>query len=263
MAGRRKAWNDESIERELRAFLAGRPAWPPYREFQRAGLKSLRDAVTRTGGAKRWARKVGTRYVAHRPGYAPIWTDERIRMDLREYLAGRDEWPSREQFDADDQTALRNAVNRTGGPDRWAADFGLRRTTRLSGVRRGWTHQVVEAELKRLIGKQKMSPPQRAFEQAGLASMLRSINRHEGAAYWAGRLGVEQRAALGHAQPRYWTDERIRRELKRFCRGRDVWPTETEFIEAGKRLLYCAASRNGGVARWAAELGLARRGLRG
>jgi hypothetical protein len=56
-----------------------------------------------------------------------------------------------------------------------------------------------------------------------------------------------------------WTEERIRGELERFCAGRDAWPTEREFIEAGQRRLYGAASRNGGVAWWAEQLGLAYR----
>jgi hypothetical protein len=254
-----RTWNEQQVERELRHFLAGQDAWPTYRTFERAGLKSLRDAVTRSGGAVQWARRLGIRYVAHSPGYAPLWTEDRIRTDLRDYLKGRDEWPSRAAFEADGRTALRNAVNRTGGPDRWAAEFGLGRKTRLAGVRRGWTREAIEAELVRFLGERTTWPSRREFHDAGLGSMLSSIYKHEGPAYWARRLGVKQRAPFGRPRTRYWTDERIRRELERFCAGRDIWPTETEFVEAGQRSLYLAASRNGGVARWADELGLLRR----
>jgi hypothetical protein len=252
-------WNEERIERDLRGFLADRDMWPTYHEFQCAGLRPLRDAVTRHGGVEVWARRLGIPYVRHSPGYAPIWTDERIRADLRDYVDGRETWPSREEFEADGRTALRNAVNRMGGPDRWAAEFGLRRSTRLSGVRRGWTHEALEAELKLLIGDRTIWPSRREFQGAGLGSMLSSIYKHEGPAYWARRLGVEQRSAVGRPRTRFWTDDRIRCELKRFCAGRDAWPTETEFVEAGERSLYVAASRYGGVARWAAVLRLVRR----
>src|SRR5450759_521490 len=173
MAERRiSIWTDTRIREELRRFLRGRTEWPPYREFQRAGVKGLRDQVARHGGARRWAKSMGVRYVEHRPGYAPIWTEARIRQDLGDYLKGRDEWPSRVQFERDGLTALRNAINRTGGPDRWAAEFGLPRSHRLSGLRRGWTHEAIETELRKLIGNRTMWPSRREFEHAGLYSML-------------------------------------------------------------------------------------------
>jgi hypothetical protein len=57
---------------------------------------------------------------------------------------------------------------------------------------------------------------------------------------------------------RHWTSERIRAELAGFCNGRGRWPSAAEFKAAGHADLYVAASRYGGVAFWAAELGLAR-----
>lgn len=238
--------------------MRGRPVWPTYRDFQRAGLKGLRDSITRQGGAKRWANEMGVRYVEHRPGYATVWTEERIRDDLREYLAGHEQWPSRQQFEGDGHTALRNAVNRTGGRDRWAAEFDLPLPNRHSGVRRGWTHDAIERELRKLIGRRTMWPSRQEFERAGLASMLTTIYRFEGPEYWATRMEVRRRVAFGKPREAIWTHERIRDELGRFCDGRKTWPTEREFIDAGRRSLYSAASRKGGVAWWVAELGLAR-----
>ncbi len=255
----RSAWSEERIRDELRPFLAGRGEWPSYREFQRAGLKALRDSITGRGGARRWAREMGVQYVERRPGYAPIWTEERIRSDLAAYLARRHEWPSRDEFEHDGKTALRNAINRTGGPDRWAQEFGLQRKDRLSGVRRGWTRELIESELRNLIGDGKTWPTQREFDDAGLDSLRTAIYRHEGSRFWAKRMGVRWRSSLGRPGPKAWTEARIRTELQAFCTGRDVWPTEREFAAAGKRKLYNAASRNGGVRRWAAELGVARR----
>jgi hypothetical protein len=57
---------------------------------------------------------------------------------------------------------------------------------------------------------------------------------------------------------RLWTTERIRGELMRFCAGKPAWPSAREFKAAGRTDLYVAASRYGGVANWAAELGLPR-----
>ena len=262
VAGQRSRWSDERIRDELRPFLEGLAEWPSYRDFQRAGLKALRDSITRRGGARRWAREMGVTYVERRPGYAPIWTEERVRSDLGAYLARRGEWPSREEFERDGKTALRNAINRSGGPDRWAGEFDLKRTNRLSGVRRGWTRELIEAKLNKLIGDGTMWPTQREFDDAGLDSLRTAINRHEGSRFWAKRMGVRWRSSLGTPRARSWTEDRIRSELEAFCAGREAWPTEREFTDAGKRRLYNAASRNGGVRRWAAALGLPRRGSR-
>jgi hypothetical protein len=253
---------EDRVREELRRFLNGRTEWPGYRDFQRAGHKVLRDNVTRHGGARRWAKEMGVRYVERRPGYAPIWTEGRIRGDLRDYLAGHEQWPAREQFELDGRTALRNAVNRTRGADRWAEAFGLPRMDRRRGIRRGWTDEATYEQLGLLIGDTARWPSRREFEAAGLYSMLTTIYRHDGPDFWASRMGVRRRPTSGKPSAKSWTEDRIRLELRRFCARRELWPTEREFVEAGKRALYSAASRNGGVARWAAELGLTRRRIR-
>jgi len=81
----------------------------------------------------------------------------------------------------------------------------------------------------------------------------------------AGRLirvggGRSTRYVLAHepASQRHWTPDRIRRELATFCANRRTWPTASEFKTAGRGDLYVAASRYGGVAHWAKELGLDR-----
>jgi hypothetical protein len=57
---------------------------------------------------------------------------------------------------------------------------------------------------------------------------------------------------------RHWTSDRIRAELAHFCEGRTEWPSAREFKAAGRADLYVAASRYGGIAFWAGEVGLAR-----
>jgi len=72
--------------------------------------------------------------------------------------------------------------------------------------------------------------------------------------------GRSTRYVLAHepASQRRWTPDRIRRELGTFCADRSTWPTAREFKTAGRTDLYVAASRYGGVAHWANELGLER-----
>jgi hypothetical protein len=59
---------------------------------------------------------------------------------------------------------------------------------------------------------------------------------------------------------RRWTDDCIRSALQELCAEREAWPSAREFKEAGRHDLYVAASRYGGVAFWAKELGFARPG---
>lgn len=81
--------------------------------------------------------------------------------------------------------------------------------------------------------------------------------------------GIVQRVGSGRAtryrlpregggSQRQWTSERIRAELETFCTGRESWPTPPEFRKAGRGDLYVAASRYGGIAHWARELGFPR-----
>jgi Fic family protein len=57
--GRPTKWTDVTIERELRAFLAGRSEWPTPREFRAEGRGALYAAATKAGGIARWRSIVG------------------------------------------------------------------------------------------------------------------------------------------------------------------------------------------------------------
>ena len=58
-AGRKTAWTEHAIEHELRAWLDGRPSWPPYSEFVAGGKRDLYAAASRNGGVARWRRILG------------------------------------------------------------------------------------------------------------------------------------------------------------------------------------------------------------
>jgi hypothetical protein len=254
----RAPWTEARIRRELQEFLEGATEWPSYRDFQRAGRQNLRNQVTGAGGARLWAKRLGLPYPERKPGYAPRWTEERVRADLEEFLRGWKYWPSRLEFEAAGRKPLRDAVRRLGGPGRWAAEFGLPLRDLKSGSKRAWTRERIEMELRRVLARRDTWPTRRELERASPFSLSSAVAHNGGTVYWARRLGFKPPPRAGSPGRRIWTDERIRAELEQFCRGRTTWPTEREFLAAGKSALYSAACHYCGAPRWAAELGLVR-----
>ena len=178
-------------------------------------------------------------------------------MSYLGFLRGRDSWPSRLEFEQAGLKLLRDAVRRLGGPERWAAEFDLPLRNLKSGSKRAWTPERIEAELRKILDGRDTWPGRRELELKGRPGLAAAAYDGGGAAYWARRLGLRRAPRPGSTGPRIWTDERIRMELREFCRGRSTWPTEREFIAAGKSSLYDAACHYGGPSKWATELGLA------
>lgn len=56
---RRRGWNAERVERELREFVAGRSTWPTQAEFRAAGQARLLYALYAFGGHREWAERFG------------------------------------------------------------------------------------------------------------------------------------------------------------------------------------------------------------
>ena len=247
------------MREELQAFLAGRAEWPSAAEFVRAGRRQLRDAVHGLGGSRRWARELGVGYPERKPGYAVRWTDERVRRELNPLLAGRHTWPSRKDFEAAGLKTLRDAVGRTGGIERWSAEFDLPLADLRRGSRRVWSDDRIEAELRRFLADRTDWPTTAEFERAGLDSLRSAIYRDGGGtAHGAYRLGLQRRPDHRRSPPRgrYWTDERIEFELRDFTAGKDTWPGWLAFERAGRGRLYRAASVHGGIPRWRRRLAL-------
>jgi hypothetical protein len=212
--------------------------------------------VTKHGGPRYWARRLGVPYGRHVPGYRPVWTEERIRAELEQFLDGRDLWPTRKEFEEAGEKLLRDAVLRTGGPKRWAREFGLRRPSDKSGSKRVWTDERIESELRKFLRGRAEWPPRRAFIRMGRGSLLSATYTWGGPNYWSRRMGVRRPRRPAPPPRIVWSDERIRRELEAFCAGRKTWPRYTEFVAAGKQRLYQAASIRGGIDHWIDELGL-------
>ncbi len=256
---REPRWTDARVRHELEEFLDDATEWPSYRHFQRNGRQTLRDQVTRFGGARLWAARLGLPYPERKPGHAPRWTEERVRAELADFLRERSQWPSRLEFEKAGRKPLRDAVRRFGGPQRWAAEFDLPLANFKLGSKRTWTPERIEHELSKVINGRGVWPSRRELATKGRTGLVGAVYYYEGTAYWARRVGVklpEQPARRAGA--RIWTDQRIRAELEQFCGGRTAWPTEREFINAGRSTLYNAVCHRGGVPHWAAELGLVR-----
>jgi hypothetical protein len=245
------------VREELENFLSGREEWPTFRDFQRHGKRGLREAVTHLGGARYWAEELGVPYVEHKPGYPPIWTEQKIRSELRSFLRGLKTWPRRKDFEAAGRKMLRDAVLRSGGPERWAQEFGLPRPDERSGSCRIWTEERIERELRRFLGEAQRWPSSREFIDAGETRLQAAIYAWGGVQHWCERLGIEARKSTRAPRGRLWNDRRIGDQLEQFCAGRSRWPRFREFEEAGLGDLYRAASRHGGVGRWQRRLGLA------
>jgi len=118
----------------------------------------------------------------------------------------------------------------------------------LAALREGGLGDLSRGAYQALTG---MSRSQAAYGLADLveAGLLQRIGGGRSTRY---RLPQERQSPTH----RRWTPERIRAGLARICEGRTTWPSAQEFKAAGRGDLYVAASRYGGIAFWAAELGL-------
>ena len=90
--GRR--WTEDSIRRELEAFLPGFEAFPPYPVFRATGRRGLWQAMAERGGPERFAEEYGLPYTRNDRSIS----DAEIRARLRAALRGSDLpcWPSRQ-----------------------------------------------------------------------------------------------------------------------------------------------------------------------
>jgi hypothetical protein len=123
--GGQRVWTDARIDTELTHFTAGRTTWPTQAEFRAAGQAALYAATSRHHGLKWWAQKLGLGQVKSR-GREATWTDERIKSGLRPLLDGLQRWPRKVEFERAGLMNLYFAVQRYGGPARWAPRFGLK-----------------------------------------------------------------------------------------------------------------------------------------
>lgn len=118
-------WTDVAISKELDRFLRRRSAWPRYSEFAAAGKTGLYHAIQRNGGARLWAQRMDIAWVERHGRSDERWSSERIREALPALLAGRESWPTADEFADAGAVQLWRAMRRLGGERHWANEFGI------------------------------------------------------------------------------------------------------------------------------------------
>jgi hypothetical protein len=254
LANHGRAWSETKVRSTLGQFLAGCVEWPVFEAFQAAGLALLYRQVDLNGGKRRWAADFGLPIAAPRDP-AEGWTDERVRGALDRFLAGRRAWPPTKEFASAGLQTARLAVGRTGGPERWAREYGLTldpaHRTRLDT----WTDDRIASELHPLLSGRLRWPPKSAFVAAGLGSLYSAIQRRGTISEWAERFGLRPPPARNRPAT-LWTDEYIEATLTALVRRHGRWPRFVEFRAAGVQSLYERLRRDGRVAEWVERLGV-------
>lgn len=199
-------WTDQTIDAELRRFVDGRTDWPRHREFVQSGRKGLYHAILKHGGTRVWAERVGVEFGPERRRGRP-WSEQRVAIELAQFLAGRDRWPSGREFTAAGRGPLLRAVRRFGGSERWRHEFRLDQAAtdadvRLvpnpaSGRHRYWTDQRIAETIAPLIKQLGRWPTKSEFRRAGMLSALAAVYDHGGSARWRARFGVVALPARG------------------------------------------------------------------
>jgi hypothetical protein len=178
--GRR--WSEDSIRRELEAFLPGFEAFPPYPVFRASGRRGLWQAMAKRGGPELFAEEYGLPYQRNDRSIS----DAEIRERLRAALRGSDLpcWPTRRCLTQLVGLELVAAIQRTGGARRWAEELGLP-VHHLRGQR--WTPETIAAALEPLLDGRSTWPSRLQFERAGLSGLWFAIHQGEGHAAMAAR----------------------------------------------------------------------------
>jgi hypothetical protein len=197
------------------------------------------------------------------------WDEPSIRAELTLFVAGRDVWPTYDEFVAAGHKRLRDAIGRSRGPRWWATEVGLPGGDRRRGGVRRWTEDTIRDALAVFLRDRDTWPTRREFQQAGHGGLYAAVRSHGGPQCWARELGVHRGHSVrgsgpAPAPPRpspasdrtLWSEERLLRELTEALAGRHEWPPYSEFVATGHRSVYRAVCHNGGPALWARRVGV-------
>jgi hypothetical protein len=185
LRGVSRRWTDDSIRRELEAFLPGWDVWPSYTAFRSTGRRGLWQAIVHRGGPVRFAEEYGLPYTRN----GRVFSDAEIRARLRATLRGSDlaAWPSRSWLKARAGADLVSAIDRAGGAARWARQLGIPLLHR-PGHR--WTPETAAAALDALLAVRRTWPSRREFEAAGLGGLYHAITATLGHAELSAHYGL-------------------------------------------------------------------------
>ncbi len=186
----------------------------------------------------------------HASKLAPVrrWPPERIEKELRTFMGERSEWPKYAEFADAGYGRLETQVMAWGGPFYWGHKLGVRVELQLV-----WSERLLLDALAPLLEGREDWPEAAEFFAAGMAPVYRAVGYRGGMQRWARKLGLKY-----SKKNTMWTDEVIEGELDEFVGERQVFPTFSEFEEAGRRKLYWAIVRHGGLSDWSQRIGLGR-----
>jgi hypothetical protein len=130
-------------------------------------------------------------------------------------------------------------------------------STRTVGLPRPalWGERRIREELLGWPGERTQWPGYREFLRDGRARLFLQVLEWGGPIYWADRLGWEIPSSYRH----HWDHGRIRGALRPYLKGRERFPSASEFRSLGGRGVREAAYRHGGIEFWAAEFGVTHR----
>jgi hypothetical protein len=150
-----------------------------------------------------------------------------IRRELEAFLPGCETFPQYPVFRASGRRGLWQAMAKRGGPERFAAEYGLpyRRKARAIG------DAEIRARLRTAMrGSDLPCWPSRQWltERAG-RELVTAIDRSGGAPRWAHELGIPFRHLRGHR----WTPDTIAAALEPLLAGRSTWPSRLRSSKRG------------------------------
>jgi hypothetical protein len=119
-----RRWTDERIEGELRQVIdTNGGVWVSLLTLKKLGHSHLAAAITRCGGVAHWAERMG---VDHPQARGPVpWSDERIRETLTVVMHGREDWPTRSEFEELGLGGLHCVLGQRRTTHYWAGQFGV------------------------------------------------------------------------------------------------------------------------------------------
>lgn len=176
-----------------------------------------------------------------------LWSEPKIKSALTAFTGNRSDFPTYAEFAAAGFANVYGQVMRWGGPYYWARKIGLS----IPANRVNWNERNVRNALAAFLQDKAEWPSQSEFERAGLKPLHSAVYAHGGRAYWATQFGL-------HApdRQRLWPMERIERELGLYLNGWSHFPSKPDFERDGRRRLYNAARRYGGLRHWREHFGL-------
>jgi hypothetical protein len=249
------AWSHERVREELESFLGDRSDWPSYRDFQRAGRRTLqrrdhpdgrRSPVGGHDGSG--VRRAATGLSAGVDGGAHRARAVRVRRQadhVAEPQGGRGRRPE--------------GPSRCRPADRWTGTVGAPVGRRAVGRARG-----LAPGLEPHADRAGATAARRASGRlAHEAAVPRSRTRLDADRDSPVRTHRVLASASGRPAGRSTTPGRSARLDRGAHRGRTppvlpdrgTFPSAAEFEAAGLGRRYRAASRSGGIARWKRQLG--------